>query len=49
MDCDISREIYSSEEQRERDSKVLNLNGGTEYEPRLLSAVSKTLWVKNNP
>jgi hypothetical protein len=33
--------IPSPEEERERASKVLRLNGGTEYGPKLLSASAK--------
>jgi hypothetical protein len=33
--------IYSSEEQRERADKALKLNGGTDYDHRLLAASSK--------
>lgn len=32
--------IYCSEEQRVRADKALKLNGGTDYEPRLLAASS---------
>jgi hypothetical protein len=32
--------IYCPEEQRERAAKALGLNGGTDYEPRLLAASS---------
>jgi hypothetical protein len=31
--------IYCSEEKRERADKALKLNGGTDYEPRLLAAL----------
>jgi hypothetical protein len=33
--------IVSPEEERERASKVLRLNGGTDYRPRLLAASTK--------
>lgn len=37
----LLEKLYCSEEQRERANKALKLNGGTDYEPRLLAASSK--------
>jgi hypothetical protein len=34
----ILDKIYCPEEQRERANKTLRLNGGTDYDPRLLAA-----------
>jgi hypothetical protein len=49
----LLEKIYSTEEQMERASKVLKLNVGTDYEPRLLAASSKkptisTKWLSFN-
>jgi hypothetical protein len=41
--------IYCPEEQRERATKALKLNGGSDYDPRLLAAFSFTSKKERKP